>query len=78
MLVKKDYYLHERDTGSTALQIISLREKINRLKIHLKENKKNVPAIRALLKNVAWEKRFFKYLRKHDPNVYESLKKDLK
>jgi small subunit ribosomal protein S15 len=53
MLVKKDYYLHEKDTGSTALQIISLREKINKLKIHLKENKKNVPAIRALLKNVA-------------------------
>ena len=78
MISKETYSLHEKDTGSTALQIISLREKINRLKIHLKENKKNVSAIRALLKNVAWEKRFFQYLKKRDPDVYEKLKKDLK
>ncbi|CAG8834697.1 18186_t:CDS:1, partial [Racocetra persica] len=47
------------DTGSTALQIISLRRGLKRLGGHLQENKKDVPAARALKKKIAKEKRFF-------------------
>jgi small subunit ribosomal protein S15 len=78
MITKKNYQLHEKDTGSTALQIISLREKLKRLGGHLKENKKDVPAERALKKKISKEKRFFQYLKKRNPNVYDKLKKEVK
>ena len=62
MITKKNYQLHEKDTGSTAVQIISLREEINKEKSHLGKNKKDVPTKRALLKKLAKERKFFKYL----------------
>lgn len=78
MVVKKNYQLHQKDTGSTALQIVSLRKEINKEKLHLESNKKDIPARRALLKKIAKERRFLSYLRKHNLNIYEQLKKDLK
>ncbi|CFW92912.1 30S ribosomal protein S15 [endosymbiont DhMRE of Dentiscutata heterogama] len=78
MIMKKNYQLHEKDTGSTALQIISLRRGLKRLGGHLKENKKDVPAARALKNKIAKEKRFFKYLKRRNPNAFEKLKKELK
>jgi small subunit ribosomal protein S15 len=75
MVIKTNYQLHQKDTGSTALQIVSLRKEINREKLHLENNKKDIPARRALLKKIAKERRFLTYLRKHNPNIYEDLKK---
>lgn len=78
MLLKENYRFHQKDTGSTAVQIILLRKKIKEEKIHLEKNKKDIPVKRALLKKVAKEKRFFQYLKRRNPNVYEKLKKELK
>ena len=78
MIAKKNYQLHEKDSGSTALQLISLREEINREKIHLAKNKKDVLVKRVLLKKIAKEKKFFKYLKKRNPDIYDKLKKELK
>ena len=78
MLLKENYRFHQKDTGSTAVQIILLRKKIKEEKIHLEKNKKDIPVKRALLKKVAKEKRFFQYLKRNNPNVYEKLKKELK
>jgi len=78
MSLKENYRLHQKDTGSTAIQIISLRKKIKEEKVHLEKNKKDIPAKRALLKKVAKEKRFFKYLKRNNLEVYEKLKKELK
>jgi small subunit ribosomal protein S15 len=55
----KEYCYHEKDSGSTPVQIILLREKLMILKEHLRTNKKDVPAERALKKILAKEKRFF-------------------
>jgi small subunit ribosomal protein S15 len=77
MINKKSYQIHEKDTGSTAVQIIALRETIDREKAHLVINKKDIPATRALKKKVAKEKKFFQYLKKHNPDIYEKLKKEL-
>jgi len=77
MITRKNYQLHEKDTGSTALQIISLREEINKEKIHLAKNKKDIPAGRALKEKIAKEKKFFRYLKKHSPDAYDKLKKEL-
>ena len=91
MISNKNYQLHEKDTGSTAVQIISLNaqiqkliehgnrnRKVNRGEKRKKERWKDVPAKRALLKKIAKEKRFFQYLKKHNPDVYDKLKKELK
>jgi len=78
MTLKENYRLHQKDTGSIAIQIISLNKKIKEEKFHLEKNKKDRPVKRALLKRVAKEKRFFQYLKRHDPEVYEKLKKELK
>ena len=40
--------------------------------------RKDVPAKRPLLKKIAKEKRFFQYLKKNNPDVYDKLKKELK
>jgi len=77
MITKKNYQLHEKDTGSTVVQIISLREKIEKEKTHLEKNKKDIPAGRALKKKIAKEKKFFRYLKKHNPDAYDKLKKEL-
>ncbi|MEG7978598.1 MAG: 30S ribosomal protein S15 [Mollicutes bacterium UO1] len=78
MITNKNYQLHEKDTGSTVLQLISLRAEINKEKFHLVKNKKDVPVKRALLKKIAKEKKFFKYLKKNNPDIYDKLKKELK
>ena len=78
MITKENYQLHHKDTGSTALQLISLRAEINKEKFHLGKNKKDIPAKRALLKKIAKEKKFFKYLKKNNPEIYDKLKKELK
>ena len=78
MITKKNYQLHEKDTGSTAVQIISLRERLKEIGEHLKKNKKDVPAERALKKISAKEKKFFQYLKKNNPDTYDKLKKELK
>jgi ribosomal protein S15 len=76
--LRKKFRFHEQDTGSIALQIISLREKLKREWKHLKENKKDIPAGRALEKTVAKEKKFFQYLKRSNPDIYEKLKRELK
>jgi ribosomal protein S15P/S13E len=40
MITKKNYQLHQKDTGSTALQIISLNAQIQQLVEHGNRNRK--------------------------------------
>lgn len=74
----KKYRLHEKDTGSTIVQIILLTEEIKKQKLHLSKNKKDVPTKRSLLKKIAQRKRFYQYLDKNNPSVWQELEKDLK
>ena len=78
-LIKK-YQLHEKDTGSTAVQIILLSEQIEKLKSHRspdkEKNKKDVPAKRALTKKNALRKKFYNYLVKSSPELFQKLQKE--
>jgi len=91
MSLKEKYSLHEKDTGSTMVQIISLNEEIQKIIEHgnrnrkvnfnekrKKEKWKDIPARRALLKKLAQKEKFFQYLKKRNPDIYEKLKKELK
>jgi len=68
-----DHRLHEKDTGSTAVQIIVLNNRIEKQKAHLHKNHKDIPLKRSLLKNIAYIRRLLTYLKKKDNNTFEKL-----
>jgi small subunit ribosomal protein S15 len=57
---------NENDTGSPAVQIALLTERINYLTEHLKEHKKDHSSRLGLLKLVGQRRRLMRYLRKKD------------
>lgn len=76
--VIKTHQTHEKDTGSTEVQIGILTNRINYLVEHLKKHKKDHHTRRGLIILVGQRKRLLKYLSKKDVNSYKSLIKLLK
>ena len=60
----------EKDTGSPAVQIALLTERINYLTDHLKEHKKDHSSRLGLLKLVGQRKRLMRYLKRKDHDKY--------
>jgi len=69
--------LHDRDTGSPAVQIALLTERINRLTEHFKTHKKDHHSRRGLLKMVSQRKRLLRYLKEHNPERYRQITEKL-
>ena len=70
------YQLHGDDTGSPAVQIALLTERINHLTEHFKEHKKDHNSRRGLLKLVNNRRRLLEYLRKmNEPRYREVIDK---
>ncbi|MFC1667761.1 30S ribosomal protein S15 [Chlamydiota bacterium] len=76
--IKKDFQLHEKDTGSSDVQIAILTERINELTEHLRENKKDHSSRRGLLKMVALRRKLLDYVNSKDPEHYQKIIKKLK
>lgn len=68
---------HEKDTGSTEVQLAILSEEIRRLALHLKTHRKDQHSRRGLLGMVARRKRLLDYLKKNAPARYASAVKKL-
>ena len=68
----KDLATHEKDTGSSEVQIALLTEKIESLSKHVKQFKKDKHSSVGLLKAVNRRKKLLDYLKK---NKIESYKK---
>ncbi|BCD61990.1 MULTISPECIES: 30S ribosomal protein S15 [Nitratiruptor] len=64
---------HEGDTGSPAVQIALLSERISYLTDHLKEHKKDHSSRLGLLKLVGQRKRLLRYLKRKDYEKYTKL-----
>ncbi len=71
--VVNDYRQHEKDTGSPEIQVALLTERINDLTEHLKNQKKDQPSRRGLLKMVGRRSRLLKYLTAVDRDRYQKL-----
>lgn len=69
---------HDKDTGSTEVQIAVLTEEISRLTDHLKKHPKDVHSRRGLLGMVAQRKKFLDYLKESRVRKYNALIKKLK
>ena len=68
---------HDKDTGSTAVQIAILSRRIEDLTGHLKKNVKDNISRRGLLKMVGQRRRLLAYLQKTDEKGYVALIKKL-
>ena len=75
--VVKEHGRHDKDTGSTEVQIALLSEKIDSLADHLKKNKKDNHSRKGLLQMVADRRKLVKYLQSKDEKAYKSLAKKL-
>ncbi len=64
---------HESDTGSSAVQIALLTDKITSLNDHLKENPKDYSSQRGLMKLVGLRHRLSAYLRRKNPVQYSEI-----
>ena len=66
------------DTGSAAVQIALLSERISYLTEHLKMHKKDFHSRRGLLILVGRRRRLLTYLKNKDPQSYGEVVKELK
>lgn len=73
----KDLQENKNDTGSSAVQVGILTERIKELTDHLKANKHDFAARRGLLQAVGKRRRLLRYIADHDSQEYLDLIKKL-
>ncbi|MCZ6785504.1 MAG: 30S ribosomal protein S15 [Proteobacteria bacterium] len=71
--VVEQHRLHEKDTGSTEVQVALLTERINELSEHFKVHKKDHHSRRGLLRVVSRRRRLLDYLKRNDMDRYREL-----
>lgn len=71
--IVKDNARHEKDTGSTEVQVALLSDRISNLTEHLKIHKKDHHSRRGLFLMINKRRRLLKYLFKSDSDRYDSL-----
>ena len=64
---------HDKDTGSTEVQVALLTERINQLSEHFKLHTKDHHSRRGLLNMVSQRRRLLDYLRRTGPDRYRAL-----
>ena len=73
----KKFKRHERDTGSTEVQVALLTDRINQLTGHMAANRHDYHSQRGLLKLVGQRRRLLAYLSKQDIDRYHKLISEL-
>lgn len=71
------FQTHEKDTGSSEVQIAILTEEISKLAEHLKKHSKDNHSRRGLLSMVAKRKKFMDYLKETNARRHSGLLKKL-
>jgi len=71
------FKIHEKDTGSSEVQIALLTTRIKYLTEHFQTHKKDHHSRRGLLKLVGQRRRLLNYLKKKDAEKYRVLIKEL-
>lgn len=75
-IIKKNQ-IHEKDTGSTEVQVAVLSASIDELANHLKKHKKDNHSRRGLIKMVADRRAHLKYLERKNKARYSALIKKM-
>ena len=69
--------LHEKDTGSSEVQVALLSERISYLTEHFKTHKKDHHSRRGLIIMVSQRRKLLKYLKRKDEKRYKAIIKKL-
>lgn len=75
--IVKNFGKNEKDTGSAAVQIAMMTQKISELTEHLKSNKKDFSTKRGLLMMAGKRKRLLSYVKSQNLDEYRELIKKL-
>ena len=75
--VIQKHRIHDKDTGSSYVQIAVLTERINSLGAHFKSHVKDHHSRRGLLKLVSQRRKLLDYLKREDKDAYQKLIVDL-
>jgi small subunit ribosomal protein S15 len=75
--IRKQFQRHERDTGSSEVQIAVLTREIEMLTEHLKANKKDHSSRYGLIRKVITRRSLLDYLKREDEAVYQKVIKEL-
>lgn len=73
----KDYKVHEKDTGSSDVQVAILTEQIEELTKHLKKHPKDNHSRLGLLKMISKRRKLLDYLMNSDEKRYKKVIKKL-
>ena len=71
--IEKDYQIHDRDTGSSDVQVALLTRRIRELTEHLKIHKKDHSSRRGLIMMVSKRRRLLDYIKKKNFDHYREL-----
>lgn len=71
--IAREYRVHDKDTGSTEVQVAMLTHRISGLTDHLRANKHDYSSRRSLMKLVGRRRRLLTYLNKTDVGRYRRL-----
>ena len=74
----KEVAIHDKDTGSSEVQIALLTEKIENLSRHIKQFKKDKHSSVGLLRAVNKRKKLLDYLKKNKVDSYKNVLSKLK
>ena len=69
----KELAIHDKDTGSSEVQIAQLTDKIENLSSHIKKFKKDKHSSVGLLKAVNRRKKLLDYLKKYKIDSYKNV-----
>ncbi len=75
--IRNEYQRHDRDTGSSEVQIATLTKEIEALTAHLKANKKDHSSRYGLLRKVQNRRNLLDYLKRVNEAGYRELIKKL-
>ena len=73
----KSLAVHDKDVGSTEIQIGLLTDKISKLAEHFKSAKKDKHSAVGMSKSVNKRKKLLSYLKKKNPESYQKVLKQL-
>ena len=76
--IRNEFQRHEKDTGSSEVQIALLSRRIEELTEHLKLHKKDHSSRYGLLKMVSARRRLLNYVKSTDETRYQDIIKRLK
>lgn len=71
--ITQDFQLHSTDSGSTAVQIIALTQRILTMTEHMKAHRKDNHSKRGLLRMVNQRRRLLAYLQRTQRPTYQKL-----